>query len=80
MEESSSSKILVPCPICNRGFEQDVIEEHVNKCLFLTQSLSKQGSSKRTASHLANPFVHEKKLKLGTPGTNSVPGSKVRLG
>ncbi|XP_050361824.1 ATPase WRNIP1-like [Nymphalis io] len=41
---------LISCPVCNRLYEKQSIENHVNKCIFLN-TLS-ENNSKRDGSHL----------------------------
>ncbi|KAI8428104.1 hypothetical protein MSG28_002371 [Choristoneura fumiferana] len=55
----------VACPVCNREFKKENIEDHVNKCLFLNTQTEK-GPSKRMGSgsllKIASP--KEKRIKL----------------
>lgn len=70
----------VPCPVCCRQFEQGLIEEHVNKCLFLnTVSVDEQSQLKRCGTHLKSPFSQEKRIKLGSTSSSATVRSKVRL-
>ncbi|XP_013182885.2 ATPase WRNIP1 [Amyelois transitella] len=71
---------VVICPICNKHFQQNIIEEHVNKCLFLnTEDINNTPSSKRNGSHLKNLTPKDKKIKLEStpsptfPNNNQVP-------
>lgn len=60
---SAASEISVPCPVCDRKFRSEVIEDHVNKCIFLnTQTKS---STKRNITHL-DPLTspQEKRVKI----------------
>lgn len=66
--------ISVPCPVCNREFEKNIIEEHVNKCLFLNTVSEKK--NKRDNSHLPDVSFTGKKLKVGAASSSS-PKSKV---
>lgn len=70
----------VACPVCSRQFEQGLIQEHVNKCLFLnTESVAKQSQLKRSGTHLQNLFSQEKRMKLGSTSSFTSAKSEVRL-
>lgn len=58
--ESSCSNSPVPCPICGKSFEKHVVEEHVNKCLFL--NTSENNKLKRSSSLLSN--ISPKRIKV----------------
>ncbi|KAJ2953785.1 hypothetical protein O0L34_g1412 [Tuta absoluta] len=70
VDESISGANLFACPVCNREFKQEAIEEHVNKCLFLNTQ-PEQSSTKR-AGPPDNMFPQEKRLKLSpSPSTTT---------
>lgn len=79
LQTMADQKIIVnsiSCPICNKDFEKELIENHVNKCLFL--NTPEQGSSKRNHSHLRksqSPF--EKRIKLESSPTSNLKQAKV---
>ncbi|XP_053601364.1 ATPase WRNIP1-like isoform X2 [Plodia interpunctella] len=55
----------VNCPVCDKQFQQEIIEEHVNKCLFLnTKDTKSISTSKRNGSHFESTSPHDKKIKL----------------
>lgn len=56
----------IPCPVCNRQFPPKLVEEHVNKCLFLNT----QTSSKRDGSHLQAVSPQEKRFKSKDANAN----------
>lgn len=64
----------ISCPICNKVFEKNVVEEHVNKCLFLNSSEENNikhnkielNTFKRSNSHLNNNCSHEKRARIST--------------
>ncbi|XP_049868211.1 ATPase WRNIP1-like [Pectinophora gossypiella] len=62
---------LINCPVCNREFEKDVIQEHVNKCLFLNTQ-PEPSSSKRTGFHLQSPVSQDKRVKLSSASSNTL--------
>lgn len=57
---------IITCPVCNREFQYNVIEEHVNKCLFLTQNekIGDKSTSKRSSSHLGSGIPDDKRRKF----------------
>ncbi|VVD02360.1 unnamed protein product [Leptidea sinapis] len=55
---SINSNNLVPCPVCNSEFSKDVIESHVNKCIFLSES---QNDSNSNNFKRNSPFESESK-------------------
>ncbi|KOB70248.1 Werner helicase interacting protein [Operophtera brumata] len=61
-DEASSSTSTVSCPICGKSFEKNVVEEHVNKCLFLNSS--DNINSKRSSFHLNSVSPNEKRVKV----------------
>lgn len=70
----------IACPVCCRQFEPGLIEEHVNKCLFLnTETIAEQSQQKRCGIHLKSPFSQEKRIKLESPSSSISARSKVRL-
>ncbi|XP_047987017.1 ATPase WRNIP1-like isoform X2 [Leguminivora glycinivorella] len=52
----------VACPVCNREFRKDQIEDHVNKCLFLNTQPEKS-VTKRTGSFFNSVSPKEKRIK-----------------
>ncbi|XP_041979460.1 ATPase WRNIP1-like [Aricia agestis] len=52
----------IPCPVCQRTFDKQEIEQHVNKCLFLNNAES--DTFKRDCSHLKQSITPSKKLKV----------------
>lgn len=58
----SESSGTVSCPICDKSFEKNVIEDHANKCLFL--NTSEKSSSKRNSSHFNTISPNEKRVKM----------------
>ncbi|KAJ0181997.1 hypothetical protein K1T71_002719 [Dendrolimus kikuchii] len=60
----------VLCPVCNRGFEKLLIEEHVNKCLFLNVNTNAP-NSKRSNCTESKFSPQEKRVKFD----NEFPGS-----
>ncbi|KAM3964813.1 ATPase WRNIP1 [Aphomia sociella] len=72
--ESESNTASITCPVCNKEFKKEVIEEHVNKCLFLnTPEHSTSNNYKRNSTHLKTISPGEKKIKLES---TSIPNSK----
>lgn len=70
----------IACPVCSRQFEQGLIQEHVNKCLFLnTEPVAEQSQLKRSGTHLQKPFSEEKRIKLGPTSSSTSAKDKVRL-
>lgn len=70
----------VACPVCSRRFEQELIEEHVNKCLFLnTDAIAEQSQLKRCGAHLKSPISEQKRIKLGSTSGSASVRSKVWL-
>lgn len=67
-EESVST--LVACPVCDKMFDQNVIEDHVNKCLFL-KTTEKSTNIKRSSSHLNTVSPNEKRIKMENSPTSS---------
>ncbi|KAL0849406.1 hypothetical protein ABMA28_013703 [Loxostege sticticalis] len=68
MSQSTKSS-LISCPVCNREFQQELIEEHVNKCLFL--NTPEQSGCKRNSSFLKKSISPvEKRLKLDPVSTS----------
>ncbi|KAL0894962.1 hypothetical protein ABMA27_013453 [Loxostege sticticalis] len=68
MSQSTKSS-LISCPVCNREFKQELIEEHVNKCLFL--NTPEQSGCKRDSSFLKKSISPvEKRLKLDPVSTS----------
>ena len=70
----NENKDILLCPVCEKEFEKEVIEQHVNKCLFLN-SLS-ENKTKRDSSHLEEPS-HNKRSKFDTSPISSTSTSKV---
>ncbi|XP_075992533.1 ATPase WRNIP1-like [Anticarsia gemmatalis] len=67
----SNTSEPIPCPVCNKNFDKNSIEEHVNKCLFLNTSEENKNrteisSGKRSSSHLNNSASHEKRSRMST--------------
>lgn len=60
----------IPCPVCNRSFENNIIEEHVNKCLFLNVD-SNAPHTKRSNYALSKFSPQQKRVKIN----NEFPGS-----
>ncbi|XP_014361572.2 ATPase WRNIP1 [Papilio machaon] len=54
---------LISCPVCNREFRNEAIENHVNKCLFLLNSQMEK-TFKRDNSHLKENQFSPKRLKV----------------
>lgn len=51
--ETESDEQLLECPVCNKQFEKDSIETHVNRCIFLNateENAVKTNENKRTFS------------------------------
>ncbi|RVE48811.1 hypothetical protein evm_006585 [Chilo suppressalis] len=65
----ADSNNLIVCPVCNREFKKEVIEEHVNKCLFL--NASGQSASKRELanSDSTTTVTLPKRRKLSSTST-----------
>ncbi|CAH2104315.1 unnamed protein product [Euphydryas editha] len=61
MEKESENDQFVSCPVCDRFYEKQNIEKHVNKCIFLNTIPEK--SPKRDGSHLEDN-TQQKKIKL----------------
>lgn len=85
VDKDNQEENAVPCPICNKMFEKPVIEEHVNKCLFLNSSEGstlkpnkvEQVNSKRNSSHLNNSSFQEKRPRISiSPGSSKSEVSK----
>ncbi|CAG9098376.1 unnamed protein product [Plutella xylostella] len=64
----------IPCPVCNRQFPPKLVEEHVNKCLFLNT----QTTSKRDGSHLQAVSPQEKRFKSRDANANIFKEPKKR--
>ncbi|KAF9804106.1 hypothetical protein SFRURICE_020534 [Spodoptera frugiperda] len=86
VDKDNKEESAVPCPICNKMFEKPVIEEHVNKCLFLNSSEGstlkpnkvEQVNSKRNSSHLNNSSFQEKRPRISiSPGSSKAEKSPV---
>lgn len=76
MSQSTKSS-LISCPVCNREFQQELIEEHVNKCLFL--NTPEQSGCKRDSSFLKKSISPvEKRLKLDPVSTSKHQQIKVK--
>lgn len=79
VDDKNDSPDSIPCPICNKFYVKNIIEEHVNKCLFLNtseQNSPKQGrseinSSKRSSSHLNNVSSQEKRTRISISASSS---------
>lgn len=65
---------ILSCPVCDKQFEKEVIEQHVNKCLFLN-TLS-ENKVKRDNSHLEENSI-SKKSKIVTSPVSGSSTSKV---
>lgn len=63
---------MVICPVCDRLYEKQNIEKHVDKCIFLNTLPEK--SPKRVGSHLEEN-TQQKKIKL-LPGVLSSTSQK----
>lgn len=65
----------VACPVCNRDFKKEDIEDHVNKCLFLNTQ-TERSSSKRmgSGSFLKSASPKEKRIKLENNAGRSQSG------
>lgn len=61
MEGGESETNFVSCPVCNREYDKNMIEKHVDKCIFLN-TLS--NNTKRSASHLEESSIQQKKAKV----------------
>lgn len=62
---NSNTPSTVLCPVCDKSFEKHLVEDHVNKCLFLNSSVKTSSSaSKRCSSHLLGVSPKEKRLKV----------------
>ncbi|CAH0602985.1 unnamed protein product [Chrysodeixis includens] len=71
-KNNSSLEASVSCPVCCKVFDKSLIEEHVNRCLFLNASEennSKQ-NPKRSSSHLQLP-TQEKRARISTSPSSS---------
>ncbi|XP_063838547.1 ATPase WRNIP1-like [Ostrinia nubilalis] len=53
----------ISCPVCSREFQQELIEEHVNKCLFLNTP-EQSGCKRDSPFHKKNSSHIEKRIKL----------------
>ncbi|CAH2231750.1 ATPase WRNIP1-like [Pararge aegeria] len=60
-DKYSSDKIL--CPVCNKEFDKEIIEIHVNKCIFL-HSLTLDKLSKRNGSDFEEIGSQQKRIKM----------------
>ncbi|XP_046962004.1 ATPase WRNIP1-like [Vanessa cardui] len=60
----SDNDKLISCPVCNRLYEKQSIENHVNKCIFLN-TLS-ENSTKRDGSHLEENSQAKKVKVVGS--------------
>ncbi|XP_022820354.1 ATPase WRNIP1-like isoform X1 [Spodoptera litura] len=85
-DKDNQEESTVSCPICNKMYEKAVIEEHVNKCLFLNsseetklkQNKVDQLNSKRNNSHLNNSYFQEKRPRISTsPGSSKTEKSSL---
>ncbi|XP_045785658.1 ATPase WRNIP1-like [Maniola jurtina] len=47
------------CPVCKREYDKEIIEKHVNKCLFLNVDVSK-----RNGSHFDENCSQQKRIKI----------------
>lgn len=74
-EEPTENNDVLSCPVCDKKFQKEVIEQHVNKCLFLNSLSSNQ--SKRNGSHLEESF-HHKRTKIDKSPVSSTSTSKVK--
>ncbi|XP_069355158.1 ATPase WRNIP1-like [Maniola hyperantus] len=54
------------CPVCNKEYDKEIIEKHVNKCLFL-----KGYASTRNGSHFDENCSQQKKIKLDVSPVSS---------
>ncbi|XP_059060390.1 ATPase WRNIP1-like isoform X2 [Achroia grisella] len=68
----SDSIEFISCPVCNKEFRKAIIEEHVNKCLFLNTP-ERNVNCKRNSLHLKEISSHEKKIKLDTISSHNSP-------
>lgn len=71
-KNNPSLEAFVSCPVCSKVFDKSLIEEHVNRCLFLNASEennSKQ-NPKRSSSHLLLP-TQEKRARISTSPSSS---------
>ncbi|KAL4712998.1 hypothetical protein ACJJTC_012068 [Scirpophaga incertulas] len=83
----SDSDVSISCPVCNRTFNKRVIEEHVNKCLFLKtpeQNCNKRHMEAQESSlhsfkrtKVESPVLHTKikNRKVVKPSNNSIETS-----
>lgn len=69
-EEACKSSSTVSCPVCGKAFEKKIVEEHVNKCLFL--NTSENTNSKRSSSYLNSVSPCEKRIKVENKVTKAV--------
>lgn len=67
---------MVICPVCDRFYEKQNIEKHVDKCIFLNTLPEK--NPKRGGSHLEEN-TQQKKIKLLPGALGSTSQSKVLL-
>lgn len=77
---NSINSNCVPCPVCNRDFEKELIENHVNRCLFLNTPDQSTSSYKRDSSHLQqrkSPF--DKRAKFDPTQTSKQRYEKVSI-
>lgn len=63
------------CPVCGKTFESSLIQNHVNKCIFLNLEDGEEKSPKRTVNQRGDSESAPKKMKLDT--LNSPPTPKV---
>ncbi|XP_013168237.1 PREDICTED: ATPase WRNIP1-like isoform X1 [Papilio xuthus] len=63
--KSDKEPCMISCPVCNREFRNEAIENHVNKCLFLLNSQMEK-TCKRDNSHLKENPLTPKRLKIET--------------
>ncbi|XP_026757418.2 ATPase WRNIP1-like isoform X1 [Galleria mellonella] len=59
----------ISCPVCNKEFKKEIIEDHVNKCLFLNTPENNATTCKRNSAHFKDVSSHEKKIKLDSIST-----------
>lgn len=71
-KNNPSLEASVSCPVCSKVFDKSLIEEHVNRCLFLNTSEENnlKQNPKRSNSHLQLP-TQEKRARISTSPSSS---------
>ncbi|XP_023951488.2 ATPase WRNIP1-like [Bicyclus anynana] len=66
--KDSNSKVI--CPVCNREYEKEIIEKHVDKCIFLN-SFKGDNLFKRNSSQLEEHGSQNKRIKIDVSPVSS---------